>query len=337
MVDLRSTRLTSAESELLANPLVGGVILFSRNIQSPEQVGDLCEQIRTVCPDLLLAVDQEGGRVQRMRRGWTRLPPMRVHGRQLLRDPDRAEYQAREHGWLMATEVLASGLDLSFAPVLDLDVGISTVIGDRALADTPDGVVRLARSFIQGMREAGMAATGKHFPGHGHVATDSHLGLPDDDRSFSTLERTDLSVFSQCLPLLGGIMPAHVRYSSVDESPAGFSRFWLREVLRQRLEFNGVIFSDDLSMAGAAVAGDIPARVDAALAAGCDCLLVCNDPGAAVTAVNHLAAADHDPGDRRTLSALIRPEARRRARDSMGGQRWRRACELMHSLEGVAQ
>ncbi|MGM0631768.1 MAG: beta-N-acetylhexosaminidase [Pseudomonadota bacterium] len=337
MVDLQSTRLTAAESERLADPLVGGVILFSRNIQSPGQVEELCHQVRKVCPDLLLTVDQEGGRVQRLRRGWAQLPPMRVHGRELARDPERAESQAREHGWLMATEVLSSGLDLSFAPVLDLDVGISAVIGDRALADTPEGVVRLARAFIDGMHEAGMAATGKHFPGHGHVAADSHLELPDDDRSFAAMERTDLSVFSQCMPLLDGIMPAHVRYSSVDESPAGFSRFWLREVLRQRLGFNGVIFSDDLSMAGAAVAGDMPARVDAALAAGCDCLLVCNDPGAAGAALNHLAAADLDTGDRRPLSTLIRPEARRRARDSMGGQRWRRACELMLSLEGVTQ
>jgi len=332
MIDLQTTEIQAAERELLVDELVGGVILFSRNIESPGQVEALCAEIRRIRPGLLIAVDQEGGRVQRLRQGWTRLPPMRVHGTTLDVDRDRALREATEHGWLMAVEVLASGIDLSFAPVLDVDAGVSAVIGDRALASRPDDVVELARAFIGGMHEAGMAAVGKHFPGHGHVATDSHLELPDDPRSGNEIEAADLSVFARCAGCLDGIMPAHVRYSSVDSRPAGFSRYWLQEVLRGRLGFDGVIFSDDLSMEGAAEAGDMPSRVQAALDAGCDCLLVCNDPSGARRARDHLADSGTGQYSGHSLAGLLRPSARSRAVQAMETRRWREAVRTMEKL-----
>lgn len=335
MIDLQTTQVREFERELLQDDLVGGVILFGRNIESPMQLQGLCAEIRRIRPGLLIAVDQEGGRVQRLRKGWTRLPPMRVHGNTLDVDRERALREASEHGWLMATEVLAAGIDLSFAPVLDVDAGISEVIGDRALASDPDEVVELALAFIHGMHEGGMAAVGKHFPGHGHVAADSHLELPDDSRGMPEIEAHDLIVFARCADRLDGIMPAHVRYSSVDARPAGFSRYWLQDVLRQRLRFDGVIFSDDLSMAGAAVAGDIPARVQAAMNAGCDCLLVCNDPAAARQARDHLAAVGPGQGPVRPLARLLRPSARSRAVDAMGTRRWREAVSTMERLAEV--
>ncbi|MEX1197073.1 MAG: beta-N-acetylhexosaminidase [Pseudohongiellaceae bacterium] len=336
MIDLEAGLLQEPERELLCDPLIGGVILFSRNIESPGQVEALCGQLRAARPDLLIAVDQEGGRVQRLREGWSVLPPMAVHGRVYREDRQRALHQATEHGWLMATEVLAAGIDLSFAPVLDLDAGISKVIGDRALAGEPDAVIQLGRAFIAGMDEAGMAAVGKHFPGHGHVEADSHHELPDDSRDWTAIEQQDLEVFRQCVDQLQGIMPAHVRYSAVDGQPAGFSRYWLQEVLRGRLGFGGVIFSDDLSMAGAASAGGMTARVDVALQAGCDCLLVCNDPTGAVAARDHLAATRLDLSGLHALERLIRPGARELARDRIASPRWHRAVALMHELTGEA-
>ena len=266
MVDLKGTRLEPDEKEMLEHPLVGGVILFSRNYESPEQIADLVDNIHQVRePHLLVSVDHEGGRVQRFREGFTALPPLAKLGAQYQQDKKRAKRMAETCGWLMAIELRAVGVDFSFAPVLDIERGISDVIGDRSFGKDPDTVVDLAVAYIRGMQNAGMAATGKHFPGHGAVKADSHVACPVDERSFEDIVAYDVVPFERLIRNgLAGIMPAHVVYSSVDPNPAGFSRFWLNEVLRNQLEFQGVIFSDDLRMEGASIAGDVVDRARAA-------------------------------------------------------------------------
>jgi beta-N-acetylhexosaminidase len=283
MLDVAGTWLTAEDRQILRQPEVGGLIIFSRNIEHPRQVRELCASIRAVRPELLLAVDQEGGRVQRLRQGFVRLPPMRA-----LAERPHASELAEHCGWLMATEVLAAGLDLSFAPVLDLDHGHSAVVGNRAFAGDPLQVVELAAAFIRGLHAAGMAAVGKHFPGHGWAEADSHVAIPVDERSLQQIRACDLVPFARLAAELDGMMPAHVIYPQVDERPAGFSPRWLQEILRGELGYRGVIFSDDLSMAGAHVAGDAAARIEAALVAGCDMGLVCNDRGAAELALARL-------------------------------------------------
>lgn len=280
MLDIAGTWLTAEDRHLLRQPEVGGLILFARNIDTPRQVQELCRAIRALRPDLLLAVDQEGGRVQRLRRDFVRLPAMR----EFAAHPDAAQL-AELCGWVMATEVLAVGLDFSFAPVLDLDHGRSAVIGQRAFEGDPQRASELAGAFIRGMRSAGMASTGKHFPGHGWAEADSHVAIPRDERSLDQLRGCDLIPFRQLAGELDAVMPAHVIYPQVDDQPAGFSRRWLQDILRGELGFAGVIFSDDLSMAGAHVAGDAADRIQAALGAGCDMGLVCNDRAAAEQAL----------------------------------------------------
>ncbi|MFI3194393.1 MAG: beta-N-acetylhexosaminidase [Methylococcaceae bacterium] len=275
MLDVSGIELLAHERDILKHPNTGAVILFSRNFQSPEQITALIRSIRLARNGpLLIAVDQEGGRVQRFQHGFTRLPPAASYAAQ----PELAE----SAGWLMAAELLAVGVDFSFAPVLDVDCGLSQIIGDRAFARVPEHVCQLASAFRAGMKNAGMAAIGKHFPGHGGVALDSHLTLPIDDRQLDSLRTQDLLPFKQLIAEgLEGIMPAHVIYPLIDSQPAGFSAFWIQHILRQELHFEGTVFSDDLSMEGAAGVGDFPERARRAQLAGCDMLLVCNNPTAA--------------------------------------------------------
>ena len=275
MLDVEGLTLARHEQEKINHPNTGAVILFSRNYQNPEQVTGLINSIRAARDgDILIAVDQEGGRVQRFQNGFTRLPPASCYAQ----DTDLAE----SAGWLMAAELLAVGVDFSFAPVLDIDCGVSQIIGNRSFSTDPELATQLAGLFRKGMNAAGMAATGKHFPGHGAVALDSHLTLPIDDRNLDSIRAKDLLPFKQLIKDgLEGIMPAHVVYSNIDANPAGFSAFWIQQILRQELNFNGTVFSDDLSMAGAASVGDFTERARMAQRAGCDMLLVCNNPVAA--------------------------------------------------------
>lgn len=284
MVDVGGHWLDAADRHLLRQPEVGGLILFARNTESPAQVRELVRSTRALRPDLLIAIDQEGGRVQRLRKDVLRLPPLRDIA---IKAGAEAAEAARAAAWLMATEMLACGIDISFAPVLDLDHGRSEVIGNRSLGGDGQAVARLGAAYIEGLHRAGMAATGKHFPGHGWAEADSHTDLPVDERSEADIRATDLVPFAALAAALDGIMPAHVVYPAVDSLPAGFSRRWLQEILRGELGFSGVIFSDDLTMAGAHAVGGMADRVDAALASGCDMLLVCNDRGAAEEALTH--------------------------------------------------
>jgi len=295
MLDVASHALTAEERERLQHPLTGGVILFSRNYESPEQIESLVRDIHALrTPPLLVAVDHEGGRVQRFREGFTALPAVARFGEIWDENPARGRRLAETAGWLMATELRAIGVDFSFAPVLDVDKGISEVIGDRSFHATPDAVSDLAHAWMNGMHRAGMAATGKHFPGHGGVEADSHVSVPVDERRYEDIYMEDIVPFERMIEFgLEAIMPAHVIYSRVDPNPAGFSRFWLQQVLRGQLGFEGVIFSDDLSMEGARVAGGIVARARAAQAAGCDMVLVCNDPVAAGELLDGLGHHDN--------------------------------------------
>jgi beta-N-acetylhexosaminidase len=280
MLDVEGTSLTDEERRRLAHPLTGGVILFSRNFADTAQLAELTREIHALrTPHLLVAVDHEGGRVQRFREGFTRLPPMRLLGELWDVQRPRAKHMARQIGWVMAAELRACGVDFSFAPVLDVDHGVSEVIGNRAFHRDPQVVAELAHQFMLGLRQGGMVAVGKHFPGHGFVAADSHTDAPVDTRELAEIRLTDLVPFQQMVDFgLAAVMPAHVVYARVDDKPAGFSKVWLKEVLRHELGFDGVIFSDDLCMAGAHAAGGIVARARTALEAGCDMVLVCNRP-----------------------------------------------------------
>lgn len=278
MVDVGGTALTAEDREVLAHPLVGSVILFTRNYENPDQLEALVREIRAVrAPSLLVSVDHEGGRVQRFRAGFSVLPPARRAGHEYDMNARQGAEMARRLGWLMAAELRAFHIDFSFAPCVDLDYGVSEIIGDRAFHRRPEAVADLALAYMQGMREAGMAATAKHFPGHGAVVADSHLALPVDRRALEDLA-PDLVPYRRLIANdLAAVMMAHVLFPEVDRVPASFSRRWVQDVLRGELGFRGVVFADDLSMHGAHGMGDIVGRATAAMVAGCDVLPVCND------------------------------------------------------------
>jgi len=283
MLDIAGLALTAEEEVRLRNELVGGVILFARNYESPGQLAELTASIHGLrTPSLLISVDHEGGRVQRFTEGFTRIPAMRELGRIWDDHPSRARNLARQVGYVLAAELRACGVDFSFTPVLDIDFGCSSVIGDRAFHSEPQAISELAHSLLLGLKQGGMPTVGKHFPGHGYVHADSHLEVPVDERSYTEIELCDLIPFRQLVNFgLTAVMPAHVIYPKVDQHPAGFSKIWLKDILRRELGFEGCIFSDDLSMEGATVAGDIVQRAEAALDAGCDMVLVCNQPALA--------------------------------------------------------
>ncbi len=283
MLDVLDTELTAEDEARLLHPMVGGVILFRRNFASVSQLTALTKAIHALrTPSLLIAVDHEGGRVQRFREGFTKIPAMRELGKIWDSEPVKARHLAQQAGYVLAAELRGCGVDFSFTPVLDMDYENSGVIGDRAFHRDPQAISELAHSLLQGLKQGGMQTVGKHFPGHGFVAADSHLDIPIDERDFVDIELADLLPFQQMIHYgLTAVMPAHVIYPKVDACPAGFSSVWLQQILRGQMGFDGVIFSDDLSMEGATVAGNIVQRASAALNAGCDMVLVCNKPESA--------------------------------------------------------
>ena len=280
VIDVVGTVLTDEDRERLRHPAAGAVILFARNYENPEQLRVLIEEIQKLRePELLVCVDHEGGRVQRFREGFTSIPAMRHLGRLWDRDKELAKETARGAAYVIAAEIGAHGVDFSFAPVLDLDYGGSSVIGDRALHFDPNAVGTLAAAIVQGFADAGMAAVGKHFPGHGFATADTHHDVARDERPFAEISKKDMAPYRAAFQAgPAAVMPAHVVFTQCDAEPAGYSKYWLQDVLRGKLGFDGLIFSDDLSMAGASTVGGPPERARAALAAGCDMVLLCNDP-----------------------------------------------------------
>ena len=321
VVDVVGLALTDADRQRLRHPATGGVILFARNYDDPAQLRGLVAEIRALRPELLLCVDHEGGRVQRFRQGFTGVPAMRRIGELWDRDPEAGIAAAHGAGLVIAAELAAHGLDFSFAPVLDLDYGTSGVIGDRAFHFDPAAVGELASAFVRGLAQGGMAAVGKHFPGHGYAAADSHVDLPRDERTLDAILAADVAPYPPAIAAgLAAIMPAHVVYPQVDAEAAGYSRVWLGDILRGRLGFRGLIFSDDLSMEGARIAGGIPERARAALAAGCDMVLLCNDPAGQEVLLEALGGASAPEPTRvaqmrcRSLARPVEVAAYRRAR-----------------------
>lgn len=318
IVDVASTQLDNSDRDLLQSQWIGGVILFSRNIGNRDQLVELIGSLRDVRPELLISVDQEGGRVQRCREGFTRIPPMAIFGKLFALDREKALEMAETCGWLLASEMLATGFDLSYAPVLDVDENYSSVIGDRSFSLNPEEVSILSGAFIDGAKRAGMKVTGKHFPGHGGIGEDSHLTLPVDHRAMSAIQSRDLKPFTRNLSILDAVMPAHILFPEVDKNPVGFSSVWLQNILKQQLGFSGMVVSDDLSMEGAGFAGGHGDRVIAALEAGCDAVLVCNHREGVLDAVGALDRLYGDlpslherlPGLPRRELAAMRPSHR---------------------------
>lgn len=328
MIDVASSELSAEDREILGHPLVGSVILFTRNYRDPEQLQRLVAQIHALrSPRLLVAVDHEGGRVQRFRSEFTVLPPLRLLGHQF--DLNRAVglELARQHGWLMAAELLACGLDYSFAPCVDLDYGLSEIIGDRAFHARAAAVGDLAVAYMHGMRDAGMAATAKHFPGHGAVVADSHLALPVDRREFSDLA-DELTPYRRLIDNgLPAVMVAHILFPRIDAQPASLSRHWITGVLRGELRFTGAVFADDLSMAGVAGYGDIIARATQALAAGCDVLPVCNSRPSVLQLLDGLRVTA-DPASH-LRQARLRPHAHPPRAELLASSHWRFCREAL--------
>ncbi len=329
MLDLEGLTLGTSERDLLSSPQVGAVILFSRNYASPQQLSDLVASIKQCNDRLLVAVDQEGGRVQRFREHFLSLPPLRSIGAVYEQKPQQGLEAASLCAWAMAVELLQFGIDISFAPVLDLFNASSPVIKDRAFSPSAAQVSELGLAYIAGMHEAGMAATGKHFPGHGNVMADSHTELPTDRRKMDEIRASDLQPFAVCMDALDAIMPAHIAYPAVDQHCAGFSEIWIRSILREEFAFNGVIFSDDLTMNAAHSAGTISQRANLALAAGCDMVLVCNSPKQAHELVDYLDKQGQI-GNARTGQMLARPESVQS--NLYESERWHEAEQLIVSF-----
>ena len=334
MVDIAGTELTPEDIRVLSHPLVGSVILFSRNYRDIAQVSSLTRAIRAVrSPALLVAVDHEGGRVQRFRDGFTRLPPVRTLGRRYDEDRREGLSLAKAAGWLMASELRAVGVDFSFAPCVDLDHGVSEIIGDRAFHRDPDAVAALAVAYMSGMREAGMAAVAKHFPGHGAVIADSHVALPIDRRKFVDLE-ADIRPYRLLIENnLAGVMGAHVVFPAVDPLPASLSKRWISAVLRGEMGFHGCVFADDLSMAWAAAFGGVIERAELAFAAGCDVLPICNDRQAVKSVLDHFGP---DLGSPASQARVVRMRARGEAPTNLGADRqWQQTVTLIASLSAT--
>src|SRR6186713_1597247 len=328
MVDVAGLELTPEDREVLRHPLVGSVILFTRNYASSDQLARLVADIHAVrTPALVVAVDQEGARVQRFRAGSSALPSPRRIGHEFNVDSKQGLAFARSMGWLMAAELRAHGVDLSFAPCVDLDLGVSEVIGDRAFHSKPEVVAQLAMAYMQGMKDAGMAATAKHFPGHGAVVADSHLSLPVDRRDWTELTNDLLPYRRLIANGLPGVMVAHVLIPAIAPEPASLSRRWIQNALREELRFEGAIFTDDLSMGGAAEYGDIVARASAALSAGCDVLPVCNDRASVAKLLDGLEFEVEPAAHLRLVRMRGRPAPEREA--LYAGDAWRTSQDLL--------
>jgi beta-N-acetylhexosaminidase len=334
MIDVAGTELTPEDVEVLSHPMVGSVILFSRNYRDVAQVTALTAAIRALrSPPLLIAVDHEGGRVQRFREGFTRLPAARLFGRRYNEDKRDAMALAHSAGWLMASELRAVGVDFSFAPCVDLDYGVSEIIGDRAFHADPDAVAALAAAYMAGMREAGMAAVAKHFPGHGAVVADSHVALPVDRRKFVDLE-ADIRPYRLLIENnLAGIMGAHVVFPAVDPLPASLSKRWIAGVLRGEMGFHGCVFADDLTMAGAAAFGGVIERAELAFAAGCDVLPICNDRQAVKSVLDHFGQGMGSPASQ---ARVVRMRARGDGPMNLGADRqWQQTVMSIATLSAT--
>ena len=337
MLNIEDCELSQDDRRRLTHPQTGGIVLFTRNYQSREQLSELCREIHSLRdPPLVITVDHEGGRVQRFRDGFQALPAMGRLGDLYDQDADEAIRLAEVFAWIMAAELRHYDIDLSFAPVLDIGNPNSSVIGDRAFHRDPEAVCRLANAWIRGMRAAGMEAVGKHFPGHGSVAGDSHHVVPFDGREFSEIEALDLVPFRRVIAThLTGILMAHVVYDRIDENSAGYSRHWIETVLRGQLGFEGIVFTDDLNMAGAESVGDFPARARKALDAGCDILLVCNNADGADQVLDSLQGYSNPVSQLR----LIRLHGQAAAKDLFTSRQWRHACtelEQFHQRQGLS-
>ena len=295
MISIDGMTLSSSDKDLIRNRHVGGIILFTRNFHSQPQIEELCSEIKNIKNNIIIAVDQEGGRVQRFNGEYTQLPSMQVLGDYCISNNDYSF--AADVGWLMSLELIASGVDISFAPVLDVDRNTSSIIGNRSFSNKPQNVVDIASHFIQGMSEAGMKATGKHFPGHGGIKEDSHIAEPIDIRSHNELMDTDLKPFIELKDKLSAVMTAHITYPDIDNVCVSFSEIWLKNILQNNIGFNGVIFSDDLTMKGAGNTS-MDEKAIKALNAGCDMVLVCNDYKGVNSVINRFEKEDIDLNSR---------------------------------------
>ena len=298
MVDIEGPSLSSDDIELIKSPYVGGLILFDRNFIDKDQLIDLCFEIKSKKPEIIIAVDQEGGRVQRLKKGFSLIPPMQRLGDLVLHERELGLDLCKETGWLVASELIACGVDLSFSPVLDLDQNSSSVIGDRAFSDQIDVVIDCARAFIFGMHEAGMASVGKHYPGHGSISEDSHVEKPIDKRILNVIENKDLIQFKELIFDLDVIMSAHILFPEVDKNVTTFSKIWLSEILKEKLNFKGIIFSDDLNMEGANDYKSFYLKAEKAIKAGCEMILVCNNRNGVLDASRYFEENDIIPSEK---------------------------------------